>query len=66
MYINKLDNIFNKYNSAYHSTIKMKPVDVKSRTYIDFDKMNTKEDPKFKVGDHVKVFKYKKMQVVSF
>ena len=38
IYINKLDNIVNKYNNTYHSTIKMKPVDVKSSTYIDFDK----------------------------
>ena len=31
----------------------MKPVDVKSNTYIDFDKENNKEDPKFKVADHL-------------
>ena len=37
MYINKLDVILNKYKNAYHSAIKMKPVDVKSSTYIDFD-----------------------------
>ena len=35
MYINKLDNIVNKYNNTYHSAIKMKPVDVKSNTYVD-------------------------------
>ena len=29
VYINKLDNIVNKYNNTYHSTIKMRPVDVK-------------------------------------
>ena len=34
-YIDKLDDIVNKYNTAYHSTIKMQPVDVKSNTYID-------------------------------
>ena len=37
-YIDKLDEIVNKYSHAYHSTIKMKLVDVKSNTYIDFDK----------------------------
>ena len=37
----------------------MKPVDVKSSTYIDFDNNNNKEDPKFKVGDHVRISKYK-------
>ena len=35
VYINKLDDIVNKYNNAYHRTIKMKPVDVKTSTYID-------------------------------
>ena len=38
VYINKLDYIVNNYKNIYHSTIKMRPVDVKSSTYIDFDK----------------------------
>ena len=38
--------------------LKVKPVDVKSSTYIDFDKIYNK-DPKFKFGDHVRVSKYK-------
>ena len=59
VYINKLDDIVNKYNNTYHSTIKMKSVDVKSSTYIDCNKENNKKDPKFKVGDHVKISKYK-------
>ena len=37
----------------------MKPVDVNSSTYIDFDKNNNKEDPKFKVGDNVRISTYK-------
>ena len=37
IYIDKLDDIVNKYNNTYHSTIKMKPADVKSSTYFDFD-----------------------------
>ena len=36
MYINKLDDIVNECNNTYHRTIKMKPVDVKNNTYIDF------------------------------
>ena len=36
--INKLDDIANKYNNTYHSTTKMKPVDVKLNTYIDSSK----------------------------
>ena len=55
MYINKLDDLVNKCNNIYHSTIKMKLVNVKSSTYIDFDKNYNKEDPKFKVGDHVRI-----------
>ena len=42
MYIDKLDDIVNKCNNTYHSTIKMKPVDVKLSTYIDFNKENIK------------------------
>ena len=38
VYIDKLDDIVNKYNNKYHKTIKMKPVDVKSNTYIDLIK----------------------------
>ena len=48
-YIHKLADIVNKYNNRYHSTIKMKPVDIKSGKYINFNKKNDKEDPKFKV-----------------
>ena len=54
----KLDDIVNKYNHIYHSTIKMKPVNVKSSTYVDFNKENNEKDPKFSVGDHVRISKY--------
>ena len=37
----------------------MKPVDAKSSKYIDFDEKNNNENPKFKVGDHVRISKYK-------
>ena len=40
MHIHKLDDTVNKYNNTYHSLIKMKPLDVKSSTYIDFNKKN--------------------------
>ena len=59
VYIDKLDGIANKYNKAYHSTIQMKPANVKSSTYIDFDKENDKEGPKFKVSDYVRLWKCK-------
>ena len=38
VYIDKLDDIVNKYINTYHRTVKMKPADIKSRTYIDFIK----------------------------
>ena len=53
VYIDKLDDIVNKYNNMYHRTIKVKPVD------IDFNIENNEKDPKFKVGDHVTISKYK-------
>ena len=37
-YIDKLDDTVNEYNNTYHKTIKMKPIDVKDNTYIDFGK----------------------------
>ena len=57
--IDKLGDIVNKYNNTYHSTNKIKPVDVKSSRYIDFNKENNKENPKFKVDDYVRISKYK-------
>ena len=59
VYIDQLDDIVNEYNNAYHRTIKMKPVDVKDNTYIDFKKEVNDKDPKFKVGDNVRISKYK-------
>ena len=47
------------YNNAYHRTIKMKHVDVKDNTYMDFRKEVNDKDPKFKVVDHVRISKYK-------
>ena len=58
VYINKLDDIVGEYNT-YHRAIKMKPVDVKD-TYIDFKKKEVDDkDPKFKVGYHLRISKYK-------
>ena len=59
MYIDKLDDIVKKYNNTYHISIKMKPVDVKDNTYIDFKKESNDKNPNFKVGDHVRISKYK-------
>ena len=59
VYIDKLDNIVDKYNNTCHSTINMKPVDVKSNTYIDSSKVIKDKDPKFKIGDIIRISKHK-------
>ena len=59
MYIDKLNDIVNKYINTYHRAIKMKPVDVKDNTYIYFPKKVHEKGPKFKVGDPVRISKYK-------
>ena len=59
VYIDNLNDIVNEYNNTYHNTIKMKPIDVKVNTYINTDKEINNKDPKFKVGDHVRISKYK-------
>ena len=59
VYIDKLNAIVNKYNDTYHTTIKMKPIDVKDNTYINTNKEIKYKDPKFKVGNYVRISKYK-------
>ena len=59
VYIDKLDNIVGEHNNTYHKAIKMKPVGAKDNIYIDFKKEVNDKDPKFKVGDHVRISKYK-------
>ena len=59
VYIDKLDDIVNKYNKTYHNIIKMKPFDITSSTYIDFGIESNDKNPKFKVHDHVRMSKYK-------
>ena len=59
VYIDKLDDIVNEYNNTYHETIKMKPLNVRDNTYINFGKEVNDKDPKFQAGDNVKISKYK-------
>ena len=58
VHIDQLDDIANKYSTTHHSTIKMKPVDVKSNTYINASKEINKKDSKFKIGDFVRISYY--------
>ena len=57
MCINKLGDIVNKYNNIYHRTNEIKPIDVKSSTYIDHSVESNEKDLKFKVGDRVRISK---------
>ena len=59
IYFDVLDNIVNKYNNTVHRTIKVKPIDVTSDSYAEYNEDSNKNDTKFKVGDHVRIPKYK-------
>ena len=59
MYFDVLDNIVNKYNNTVHRTKKMKPIDVTSDSYAEYYEDSNEKNPKFKVGDHVRISKYK-------
>ena len=58
VYYDVLDDVVNKYNNTKHSTIKMKPIDVKNnkRVYID---EHSEKDSKFKVCHRVRISRYK-------
>ena len=59
VYSDVLDDIVNKYNKTIHRTIKMKPIDVTDDSYSEYNEDFNKKYPKFKVGDHVRISKYK-------
>ena len=56
--IDKLDDIVNKYNNTYHNNIKMRPADVKPSTYIDISKEINDEDPKFEIGNIIRISQF--------
>ena len=60
VYFDVLDNIVNKYNDTVHRTIKMKSIDITSDFYVEYDEDSNKKDPRFKVGEYVRISKYKK------
>ena len=59
VYIDELNDIVNEYNNTYHRIIRMKPVNVKDNEYVDSGKELNDKDPKFQVGDYVRISKYK-------
>ena len=58
VYLDVLDDIVDKYNNTYNITIKMKPIDVKSDSYAEYNFNSNEKDSKFQVGDHVRISKY--------
>ena len=59
VYFDVLDDIVDEYNNTYHKTIKMKPVDVGDDSLTEYNEESNEKDPKFKVGDHVRLSKFK-------
>ena len=58
-YFNVLDDIVNKYNNTVHTAIKIKTIDATSDSYAKYNEDFNERDPKFKVGDHARISKYK-------
>ena len=59
VYFDVLDDIVNKYNNTVHRTVKMKTIEVTGDSHAEYNEDSNKKDPKFKVGDHVRISKYK-------
>ena len=59
VYFAVLDDFVDKYNNTVHRTIKMKPIDATDDSYGEYNESANKKDPKFEVGDHVRISKYK-------
>ena len=59
VYFDMLDDILDKYNNTVHRSFKIKPIDVTSDSYAEYNKDSNEKDPKFNNGDHVRVSKYK-------
>ena len=58
-YFDVLDDIFDKYNSTIRRSIKMTPIDLTYKSYAEYNEGSNVTNPKFKVGDHVRISKYK-------
>ena len=59
VYCDVLNDTVDEYNNTYHKTIKMKPVDVKSDSFAEYNEESNEVDRKFKVNDHARISKHK-------
>ena len=66
MFVFVLDDIVDKYNNTVHRTVKMKPIEVTDDYYAEYNEIPNKKDPKFKVGDNVRISKYKNIFAKGF
>ena len=66
VYFVVFDDIVNKYNNTVHKTIKVKPIDVSSDSYSECNEDSNEKDPKFKVGNHVRISKCKNIFVKGY
>ena len=66
VYFNLLDDIANKYENAVHRSIKMKPINVTSNSYAEYNEDSNVTKPKFKVDDRVRISKYKNIFVKGY
>ena len=55
VYFNVLSDIVDKCNNACHKAIKMKPINVKSDSFAEYNEESNEKDPKFKVGDYDRI-----------
>ena len=60
VYFDVLDDIVDKYNNTYHRAIKTKEINVKPDSFGQYNVDSNDKDPKFKIGEHVRISKYKK------
>ena len=58
LYFDVLNDIVDKYNNTFQITIKIKPIDVQSDAYLQYNKDSNEKDSKVKIGDHVSISKY--------
>ena len=66
VYIDKLNNIVNKYSNTYRTAIKLKPADIKSNAHVTSSKELNDKNPKFKIGDIVRISKYQNIFAKSY
>ena len=66
VYFDVLDDILGEYNNTSHKTGKIKPIDVADDSFAEYNEKSNEKDPKFKVGDHVRISKFKNVFVKGY